>query len=170
MYQELIHKIRPAWVIETGTCFGGSALFLATICHALGSGRIISIDINKPKRPIQHPRIEFYQGNSVASKTLADISRRISRKAGPIMVILDSSHKKHHVLKELNLYGPLVTKGSYLIVEDTCTGRTVQKKHGPGPGDALDEWLPKQKRFVIDRDCEKYHLTFCSGGYLKCVR
>lgn len=164
MYQELIVRIRPDWIIETGTCFGGSALFLAHICAGIGCGRVLSIDINKPKRPVKHPRIQFYQGDSVAPKTVAD-----AKRPGKVMVILDSCHKKDHVLKELELYGPLVTPGSYMIVEDTCTGRTVQKNHGPGPGDALDEWLPKQSRFVRDLNCEKYHLTFNPGGYLKCL-
>ena len=170
IYQELIVKIKPTWIIETGTCFGGSALFLATVCASLGKGQVISIDINKPKRPVKHARIEFYRGNSIAPETIAAIKKRLSRRPGPVMVILDSNHKKKHVAQELDLYGPLVTKGSYMIVEDTDINKSVRFDHGPGPGDAVDEWLPKQDRFVVDKSCEKYHLTFCPGGYLKCVR
>lgn len=167
IYQELIVRIKPKWIIETGTCFGGSALYLGHVCDALGRGQIISIDINKPKRPVKHPRITFYQGDSVAPETIKYVRSRVTK--GPVLVILDSCHQKAHVLKEMALYGPMVSSGSYMIVEDTCTGRTVQKKHGPGPGDAIDEWLPGSN-FVVDKDCEKYYLSFHPGGYLKCVR
>jgi len=168
VYQELITRIRPKWIIETGTCYGGSALFLANVCDGLENGQVISIDVNKPKRDVKHPRITFYRGDSVAPETIEYVRRRVTQ--GPVLVILDSCHKKKHVLKELALYGPMVSPGSYMIVEDTCTGRTVQKEHGPGPGDAVDEWLPTQNRFVVDLTCQKYHLTFMPGGYLKCVR
>jgi len=170
IYQELICRIKPTWIIETGTCFGGSALFLATVCEGLGHGQIISIDINKPRSSVKHGRIEFYRGSSIAPETISAIKKRLRRKPGHVMVILDSNHKKKHVLKELDLYGPLVTKGSYMIVEDTNINKTVRFDHGPGPGNAIDEWLPTQKRFEVDKDCERYHLTFCPGGYLKCVR
>ncbi len=170
IYQEIIHKVKPAWIIETGTCFGGSALYLATVCDGMGKGQIISIDINIPKTAVKHPRIEFYQGSSTDKQTVAHVAARIRRAPGPVLVILDSNHKKKHVLRELNLYSWFVTRGSYMIVEDTCTGRTVQKQHGPGPGDAVDEFMKANRDFVVDEGCEKYHLTFNPGGYLKCVR
>lgn len=170
MYQELIVKIKPEWIIETGTCFGGSALFMATICNAIGKGQIISIDIKPPKAAVKHPRIDFYLGSSIDPETVNYVKKKISSRKGHVLVILDSNHKKNHVLKELALYSPLVTKGSYLIVEDTDINKSVRFDHGPGPGDALDEWLPTQDRFTVDKECEKYHLTFCPGGYLRCVR
>ena len=168
MYQELIHKIRPEWIIETGTCFGGSALYMADVCTGIGKGRVLSIDIKPPKSPVQHPRIEFYQGSSTDPQTIAHVRRRVTR--GPVMVILDSDHKAGHVLRELRLYGPMVSPGSYMIVEDTNINRTVRKDHGSGPGDAVDIYLEETKDFKVDEDCEKYYLTFNPGGYLKCVR
>jgi len=68
------------------------------------------------------------------------------------MVVLDSLHTKEHVLAELDLYAPLVSGGSYLVVEDTNVGPNdmVFPEHGPGPGDALREWLPKHLDFKVD--------------------
>lgn len=170
VYQELIYRIKPALIIETGTCFGGSALYMATVCNGVGKGQIISIDINRPKTPVKHPRIEFYRGSSIDPKTVAHVQRRIRALKGPVMVILDSDHHMGHVLKEMNLYGPMVTNGSYMIVEDTDINRSVRFDHGPGPADAVDKFMQTHHEFVVDKGCERYHLTFNPGGYLKCVR
>ncbi len=170
VYQELITRIKPSLIIETGTCFGGSALFMATICQAIGRGHIISIDIKKPKSPVKHNRITFYRGSSIETKTIDYVKRYTRMHPGPVMVILDSDHRCKHVLKEMQLYSPLVTKGSYMIVEDTNINRLVRRDHGPGPGEAIDQFLKINRRFVIDPDCERYFLTFNPKGYLKCVR
>lgn len=170
IYQEIIFSVKPSLIIETGTCFGGSALYMATICDAVRHGVVLSIDINKPKAAVKHSRIIFHKASSIAPNTIDYVKKRIRRYPGPVMVVLDSNHKKAHVLRELELYSQFVTKGSYLIVEDTNINRLVRHNHGPGPGDAVDEWLPTQNRFVVAEDCEKYFLTFNPGGYLKCVR
>lgn len=167
IYQELITKLRPALIIETGTCFGGSALFLGTICQAIGAGTVVSIDINLPKSRVKHPRVQFYKGSSVHRRTIDHVKKLVRQYKGHVMVILDSNHKKDHVLKELELYSKFVTKGSYLIVEDTDINKRVRFDHGPGPGDAVDEWLPKNPNFKVDEECEKYFLSFNPGGYLK---
>jgi len=167
VYQELITAIKPDCIIETGTCFGGSALFLATVCQALKKGRVITVDIRLPKDPPMHPKIEYITGSSVDPHIIAKVRRRVY---GKVLVILDSDHSTGHVLKELAAYSQFVTPGSYMIVEDTSLNGDVRKDHGPGPREAVEAWLPTQNRFEVDRDCERYHLTFNPGGYLKCVR
>jgi cephalosporin hydroxylase len=87
---------------------------------------------------------------------------------GTVMVILDSDHQKDHVLSELLLYSPFVTQGSYLIVEDTnLNGSPVAKDFGPGPGEAVKEFLSGNDQFCADRKREKFLISANPGGYLK---
>lgn len=167
VYQELLHRLRPDLVIETGTAEGGSALFLASIMDLLGVGRIVTIDVeHKPGRP-EHPRIEYLQGSSTAPESVA-AAGAAARGAKTVMLILDSDHSRDHVLAEMRLLGPLVTKGSYMIVEDSnVNGHPVRKDHGPGPMEAIKAFLDEERRFEIDSECEKFFLTFNPSGYLK---
>ena len=83
------------------------------------------------------------------------------------MVILDSDHSRDHVFAELRAYAPLVTPGSYLVVEDTSIGRPVQPGLGHGPHEALEESLRESPEFVRDPLREKFFLTFSPGGFLR---
>jgi cephalosporin hydroxylase len=154
-YQEVITEIKPSLVIETGTAFGGSALYFAHLMDQLSNGEVVSIDI-KPIQPSypRHHRIDYWAGTSSTGAAVKEfLLWRIARKRNdPVMVILDSLHTKEHVLAELEIYAPLVSGGSYLVVEDTNVGPNdvVFPEHGPGPGDALREWLPKHPDFKID--------------------
>lgn len=160
VYQEIIHEKRPDIIIETGTFMGGSALYMADVCEAIGHGRIISIDIDGDKKRPQHSRIEYITGSS----TQVDINFPFNSK---VMVILDSDHSKEHVADELCIYSKLVTNGQYLIVEDTnINGHPVLKDFGRGPMEALDNFLKENKEFQIDRSKEKFLLTFNPKGYL----
>src|SRR5438132_4143406 len=107
-----MHELEPDLIIETGTAQGGSALFLASICDLLGKGRIVSIDIApRDDRPL-HPRITYLLGSST-SAPIADEVRTLARSHRTVLVILDSDHSRDHVLRELAIYGELVTPGSY---------------------------------------------------------
>ena len=84
------------------------------------------------------------------------------------MVILDSDHGKDHVLNELRTYSPFVTKGSYLIVEDTnINGHPVLHDFGPGPMEAVEDFLKENQNFTVDKSKEKFYLTFNPKGYLR---
>lgn len=170
VYQELASEVRPDLIVESGTAFGGSALYLASICDLLGHGRVLTIDIaSQPGHPA-HPRITYLQGSSIAPETLAAVRRAI-RPGERVLAILDSDHRKAHVLAELRAYGPLVTPGSYLIVEDTnLNGHPVLPHFGPGPREAVQAFLAETDAFVPDRTREKFMLTFNAGGYLRRVR
>lgn len=153
LYQFLINQIRPALLIETGTAFGGSALYYAHVMDQIGIGRVLSIDLNEPQKPYpRHPRIEYFGGkSSTAERVVRDVAKRVKWYGGPIIVSLDSSHACEHVLGELGRYAPLVTPSSYLVVEDTnVNGHPVFPTHGPGPYEALQKWLPKHPDFVPD--------------------
>ena len=98
---------------------------------------------------------------------MAQVGKLISDK-DKVMVILDSDHHKEHVLNELRIYGKFVTKESYIIVEDTnINGHPVYPDFGPGPMEAVEEFLRENKNFVIDKTREKFYLTFNPRGYLK---
>lgn len=170
VYQELIHVLCPDLIIEIGTLFGGSAFFLASICDLIGSGRILTVDIkDREKRPA-HKRIEYITGNSVQDSTVAQVRSRV-KPGEKVMVILDSNHFKDHVLQEMRAYSGLVSLNSYLIVEDgNINGNPVNKEHGPGPTEAITEFLTGNANFVVNRQFEKYYLTFNPGGYLLRVR
>ena len=168
IYQELIHRVKPNVIIETGTCFGGSGLFLADMLELQSKGIVVTVDIKMPKNPPQHKRLKYVTGSSIDPKTLREVLTHIKPNT-KVMVILDSNHKKDHVLKEMKLYGPLVTKGSYMIEEDTNLNRLVRQDHGPGPGAAVDAFMSGNRQWVVDKDCEKLYMTFNPGGYLKRV-
>jgi cephalosporin hydroxylase len=167
VYQELIFRLRPQLVVETGTAAGGSALFVASCMDLVGEGRVLTVDIQEESGRPNHDRITYLLGSSVSK----DVFNRVAREAADaatVMVILDSDHRAPHVLEELRLYGPLVTPGSYVIVEDTnVNGNPILPAHGPGPHEAVKTFLSEQPAFARDDECEKFLLTFNPGGYLR---
>lgn len=166
LYQEILHRIRPAVVIETGTAFGASAHFLATMMDLIGTGRVITIDIEeRPNRPA-HPRVTYLTGSSVDPAMVARV-RELVGQDSPVMVLLDSDHSRDHVRAELDAYSPLVTSGSYLVVEDTnLNGHPVEPSYGPGPMEALKEFLAGNPAFAHDTAMDKFFLTFNPSGFL----
>jgi cephalosporin hydroxylase len=165
IYQEILFRTRPDVVIETGTWFGGSALFVASVCDHLSSGRVITIDVEERDGRPEHDRITYLTGSSVSSEVVAEVRAQIAPEER-VMVILDSDHSKEHVLAELRTYAPLVSEGCYLIVEDTGI-RTVNPEFGPGPAEAVEEFLKEDPSFIVDRGCEKFFITAQPGGYLR---
>jgi cephalosporin hydroxylase len=167
IYQELIVEVRPDLVIESGTYKGGSALFLAGICELIGHGRVVSIDpVEYEDRP-RHPRVTYMVGSSVDA-AIAEQLRNMVPAGGQCLVILDSDHRKDHVRNELDIYSPLIGVGGYIIVEDTnVNGHPVLPDFGPGPMEAVDEFLATNPDFQADRTREKFGLTFNPRGYLR---
>jgi len=167
IYQEILHEVQPELIVETGTYQGGSALFLASICDLLGRGQVLSIDVDRREGRPRHPRMTYLTGPSTSNGILRQVRRR-AKGTSRVLVILDSGHAKEHVLAELHAYAPLVTPGSYLIVEDTnLNDHPVDSDHGPGPAEAVTEFLQGNDAFVTDESREKFMLTFNPGGYLK---
>lgn len=174
IYQEIIHETRPDTIIECGTAFGGSALYLAHLLDQLGSGRVVTIDIvRRPSMPL-HPRIEYIEGSSVEPRTIDRVERMLhgSERA---MLILDSLHTAEHVHAELVAYAPMVSVGCYAIVEDTnINGHPVWTDFAPdaGPGafEAVERFLTSDTRFEVDDQREKFLFTFNPRGYLRRVR
>jgi len=177
IYQEILFEVKPDIIIESGTAYGGSALFLAHLCDILGKGHIISIDIRSKKNLPQHKRITYMIGNSISIEVAEAVEKIVSqiKDSGNsnliTMVILDSDHSKKHVLQEMNFYNKYVSVGSYLIVEDTnINGHPVFEEFGPGPYEAVEEFMRANPDFIIDKSREKYFVSFNPNGFLKRIR
>lgn len=195
--QELVWKIRPDLIIETGIAHGGSLVMSASLlamldyCDAIESGKPldpkttrrrvlgIDIDIRSHNRaaieahPMSH-RIDMIEGSAIAPEVIAQV-REISAGYERVLVLLDSNHTHEHVLAELEAYAPLVSPGSYCIVFDTLiedmpADMFADRPWGKGnnPKTAVHEYLKRDDRFEIDRDIEaKIQITVAPDGYLR---
>jgi cephalosporin hydroxylase len=165
IYQEIISEVKPKLIIETGTWKGGSALYLADLCNMLECGYVISIDVLQMDRP-KHPRLGYLHGSSL---TVPLDFQCCDKK--PVLVILDSDHHKEHVRQEMERFAPLVTVGSYLIVEDTnIHGHPLEIFSEGDPMSAVMEFLEVHDEFAVDKSREKYMVTQNPNGFLRRVR
>jgi len=169
-YQEIICERAIEWVLETGTRHGGSALFFADLLAARGaSGFVISVDVDHSSLQIPaHPKIRLLKGDSASLQIQNEIRSFLPEKRAPLFVILDSDHRKAHVLRELEAYVPLMQRGDYLVVEDSCVnGHPVRPEFGPGPMEAIDEFTRgKEDLLILDKAREsKFGCTFAPRGY-----
>ena len=182
--QEIIWKIKPDLVVETGIAHGGSLIFYASLLELIGKGEVLGIDIDIRKynrkeieKHKMFKRIKMIEGSSVDEKTIKQVEKAV-KKHKKILVCLDSLHTHEHVLKELNLYSKFVSKESYLIVFDTIIeympkgffkDRPWDK--GNNPATAVKEFLKKNKNFIVDKEIEdKLLITGSLGGYLKKIK
>lgn len=170
--QEIMTEVRPDFVIETGTWNGGGALLWATILEQINpAGRVITIDIqdgtgDAQKHPLWWRRVTFLHGSSTDPGIVRKVKQIVGD--GKVMVILDSDHSKAHVLAELETFAPLVTPGSYLIVQDTAVnGHPILPDYGPGPMEAVREFLPQHPELTIDHSRERLLHTLHPDGYLR---
>ncbi len=174
VYQEILWELKPDLVIECGTFNGGTTHYLARMMDIIGHGNILSIDIQEKERP-QHPRIK-YQCSGTVDKGFAKVKKLRDLYPGHVLVILDSSHQANYVIQEMRLYAPLVTKGSYMIVEDSdLNGHPAGdlpywRLGSPGPHEAIEEFMRENNEFEVDSSREKFYVTVCKDGYLKKVK
>ena len=182
--QEIIWATKPDLIIETGIAHGGSLIFHASMLHLLGNqGRVLGVDIDirdHNRAEIEaHPmfeRIDMIQGSSIEDEVAAQVAAAAS-KSGRVMVILDSNHTHDHVLSELEIYAPLVSKGCYMVVFDTLIEDMPEGSFpdrpwdkGDNPRTAVNAFLETTNRFEVDAAMDaKLQISVAPGGYLKCV-
>ena len=184
--QEVIVATKPDVIIETGVARGGSVVFMASLLELIGRGKVVGVDLDiRPhnRQSIEsHPmakRIRLIEGPSTDPETLARVRGEIPPDSN-VMVVLDSDHSRDHVLSELRNYGPLVTKGQYLIVADTLVGHIDESRapknrsktwfKGDEPLTALNIFLQETNRFEVDPVINgKLVFSSSPGGYLRCI-
>ena len=188
--QELIYAVKPDVVLETGIAHGGSLVFYATLLKAMGHGRVIGVDIDiRPhnRRALDahelRPMIELIEGSSIDPQ----IVERVRGLIGPderVLVVLDSSHLRDHVLAELRAYAGLVPVGSYIVATDGImrdvvgAPRTAPDWSVNNPVTAVDEFLREDPRFERHQPERTFdeslgvgtNLTYFRDGWLRRIR
>jgi cephalosporin hydroxylase len=161
--QELIHAVKPDVIIETGIAHGGSLIFYASLCKAMGKGRVIGIDIDiRPhnRRAIAehdlHSYITLIEGSSIEPEVVSKVQAAVS-PGETTLVILDSNHSYTHVMDELTAYSPLVTVGSFIVATDGIMRVLAGVPNGqPGwttdnPANAAVDFAAGNAKFRIER-------------------
>lgn len=179
MMHELICKVKPDVIVETGTAHGGTAIFYASMLELLGKGHVISVDIEIRKNnrlAIQaHPmssRITLLEGSSTDEIVVAKV-REMIRTGDRVLVALDSNHSFDHVRLELEKYAPLVTPGSYIVVFDGVMRILADAPSGKwewasdNPSLAAEDFLGRHPEFEIDPYYNRMAATYCPGGFLR---
>ncbi|MEW9672174.1 CmcI family methyltransferase [Ammoniphilus sp. 3BR4] len=167
LFQEMIVEIKPDLIVECGTYNGGSALFFASILDLINKGKVITIDTAPQPNLPSHPRITYFKASSTSPEAIAKVKAMIN-PGDAVMVFLDSDHRKNHVLSEMRLYNQFVSKGSYMVVEDTCiNGHPILPNYGPGPMEAVEEFLIGNNEFFVDESKHKFFVTFHPRGFLR---
>jgi cephalosporin hydroxylase len=186
--QEVIHRVRPDVILETGVAHGGSLIYYASLCKAMDRGRVIGIDIeirpHNRKAIEEHPLAGFItlvEASSTDPATVAKVGGLI-RPGEKVLVLLDSNHTKAHVRAELDAYAPLVGPGSYIVATDgimaAVAGRPGSK---PGwewdnPSEAAREFAAANPRFTLEEPGFLFnegkihhHVTHWPAAYLRRV-
>lgn len=179
LMQELIFKIQPDIIIETGIAHGGSLIYYASLLELLGKGKVIGVDIEirEHNRKVleRHPmfkRIELIEGSSISEEIIKKLEKMVP-KDSKVIVCLDSNHTKNHVFKELQLYSSFVNLGGYIVVFDTNTSRLAklgicEKIYlNNGPKEAVEDFLKVNNNFEIDKHYNKLYISYSPNGYLR---
>jgi cephalosporin hydroxylase len=172
IYQEILHEVRPDVVVEIGSAMGGGTLYLAHMLELLGHGIVISVDIDRTRFDVEHARIVTVTGDSSSVEVVQEVAALCRDKR--VLVIHDADHEKAKVLADLAAYAPLVSVGSYLIVEDGIVD--LFRPHDilgvvyEGPLAATEEFRRRAPQFEVDTKRERYLLTYNPQGFLRRVK
>lgn len=165
--QEVIFKVQPTVIIETGVAHGGSLIYYSSLFKGMGrdknNGRVIGVDIeirpHNRKAIEEHPLsdcITLIEGNSVGEDVISRVAKHI-RPDDVVLVFLDSNHLKDHVSKELEAYHKFVTRGSYIVATDGVmqwvadTSRASADWTWNNPSEAAFDFAKTHPDFVIEQ-------------------
>jgi cephalosporin hydroxylase len=179
LMQELIAKLRPKYIVETGIYLGGTAVFYASILNLLGlDSRVISIDIQihpEARKNIASSafanRIHLIEGDSKSDAVHTEVQRVLGGERN-VLVCLDSDHSYAHTLGELRAFARYVPVGGYMVLFDTICRELADTPNGDpawthdSPMTAVEEFLSENRHFTTDPQWEKFLVTFAPKGFL----
>jgi cephalosporin hydroxylase len=188
-FQEVVYRVKPDVIIETGIARGGSLIYSASLCRLLGKGRVIGVDIEI--RPENRAAVEAHElsslitmieGSSIDESIVAQVARQVPKGANAL-VVLDSNHEKAHVAAELEAYAGLVGVGSYIVATD---GIMRDLSDVPGgkrdwthdhPAAAAQEFAARHPEFQLESPPWPFHdsplqsgPTYWPDAWLKRIR
>lgn len=186
-FQEVIWKLKPSVIVEVGVAHGGSLIFSASICEAMGAGHVVGVDIDiRPhnREAIEShklfDRITLIEGSSIDPSVIQQVRSKISDD-DVVLVVLDGCHACDHVLSELRQYSQLVTRGSYIIAADGImkdlagAPRSSPNWATDNPVSAVEIFTSESKEFVCEQPGWEFNesnglsenITYWPRGYLK---
>jgi len=184
--QEVIFRVQPDLILETGVAHGGSLVYYASLCRILGRGRVIGIDIEiRPhnrqvieSHPLS-PYITLLEGSSVNPAVIAK-AKSLIRRDERVLVFLDSNHTKSHVAAELEAYHGLVSTGSYIVATDGIMRELADVPRGSpdwrlsNPAAAAEEFAARHPEFELEQPVWPFNeselrtnITHWPGAWLK---
>jgi cephalosporin hydroxylase len=167
VYQEIVYEVKPTLIVEIGNFQGGSAVALADIQNRFGYGRVIGVDINHQhlsEKAKSDPRITFITGDAVSC---LEKVKSLILPNDKVLIIEDSSHEYDNTLNIMRNYWPLVSPGSYFIIEDGICYHGITEGPRPGPYEAVQDFLKENSNFVSEREREGFVITWNPNGYLR---
>jgi len=187
--QEVIYRIRPDVIIETGIAHGGSLIYYASLCKAMSHGRVIGVDIEiKPenRRAIEEHELSklivLIEGSSVAPEVVQTVHSSV-KPGETTLILLDSNHTRAHVASELEAYHDLVTPGSYVIATDGVmkdlydVPRGRQEWESDNPAAAAIEFAKAHSEFVIEEPALEFNeglitnrITYWPSAFIRRIR
>jgi cephalosporin hydroxylase len=169
-YQQAIASVRPDWIIDVGSADPGRTVFLASMCDLIDHGRVLSVGASGGEHGEvpDHPRIRRLDGEPAADDVVTQVRATVGD--GSALVVFGRA-RNDVIMRLFELYSPLVSVGSYVIVTDTVVnGNPVWTGFGPGPMEAVKILVQRHGEFYADPDMERFALTFNPGGFLKRIR
>lgn len=183
LMQELITRLRPRRIVETGVYLGGTAVFYASLLHLLQiDGRVISIDIGihpEARRNVGASGlgdfVRLIEGDSKSETVHQQLQVELAGETN-VLVCMDSDHSYAHTLGELRAFARYIPVGGYMVMFDTICEALAETPLGnpswvtDNPLRAVREFVQEDTRFEIDHGCGKYLVTLSPSGFLRRVR